>query len=80
MKIYGGNTSVAPTTDDVEQATAVFREELSVLKDLFAGLDLRPFLNPDGDPFERYRHLSKAAEFVFVSTQESLLHTTSSRS
>lgn len=70
MKIYGGNTSVAPTTDDVEQATAVFREELSVLKDLFAGLDLRPFLNPDGDPFERYRHLSKAAEFVFVSTQE----------
>lgn len=36
MKIYGGNTSVAPTTDDVEQATAVFREELSVLKDLFA--------------------------------------------
>lgn len=42
MKIYGGNTSVAPTTDDVEQATAVFREELSVLKDLFAGLDLRP--------------------------------------
>ena len=54
MKIYGGNTSVAPTTDDVEQATAVFRAELSVLKDLFAGLDLRPFLNPDGDPFERY--------------------------
>lgn len=70
MKIYGGNTSVAPTTDDVEQATAVFREELSVLKDLFAGLDLRPFLNPDGDPSERYCHLSKAAEFVFVSTQE----------
>ena len=70
MKIYGGNTSVAPTTDDVEQATAVFREELSVLKDLFAGLDLRPFLNPDGDSSERYRHLSKAAEFVFVSTQE----------
>lgn len=70
MKIYGGNTSVAPTTDDVEQATAVFREELSVLKDLFVGLDLRPFLNPDGDPFERYRHLSKAAESVFVSTQE----------
>lgn len=56
MKIYGGNTSVATTTDDVEQATAVFREELSVLKDLFAGLDLRPFLNPDGDPFERYHH------------------------
>ena len=32
MKIYGGNTSVAPTSDDVEQATLVFREELEVQK------------------------------------------------
>lgn len=32
MKLYGGNTSVAPTSDDVEQATSVFREELEVLK------------------------------------------------
>ena len=70
MKMYGGNTSVAPTADDVEQATAVFREEMSVLKDLFVGLDLKPFLNPEGDPFERYKLLAKAAEYVFVSTQE----------
>ena len=28
MKIYGGDTSVAPTSDDVEQATSVFREEM----------------------------------------------------
>lgn len=28
MKVYGGDTSVAPTSDDVEQATSVFREEL----------------------------------------------------
>ena len=70
MKIYGGNTSVAPTTDDVEQATTVFREELSVLNNLFSGYDLKPFLNPDGDPFERYKLLAKAAEYVFASTQE----------
>ncbi len=38
MKIYGGNTSVAPTTDDVEQATVVFREELSVLNNLFSDM------------------------------------------
>lgn len=31
MKVYGGDTSVAPTSDDVEQATSVFREELEVL-------------------------------------------------
>lgn len=70
MKIYGGNHSVAPSADDVEQATEVFREELSVLKDLFAGYDLAPFLDPNSDPALRYKLLAKAAEFVFVSTQE----------
>ena len=70
MKIYGGNNSVAPTADDVEQATDVFRTELAMLKDLFTGYDLRPFLDPNGDPTERYRLLAKAAEYVFVSTDE----------
>lgn len=67
MKLYGGDSSVAPTADDVDQATGVFREELLILKDLFAGYDLAPFLDPDGDPVERYRLLAKAAEYVFVS-------------
>ena len=70
MKIYGGDNSVAPTADDVEQATCVFREELAVLKDLFAGYDLTPFLNPNGDPALRYTLLAKAAEYVFISSQE----------
>ncbi len=70
MKMYGGNTSVAPSADDVEQATGVFREELEILKDLFVGYDLRPFLDPNRDPAERYLLLAKAAEYVFISTQE----------
>ena len=70
MKVYGGDTSVAPTSDDVEQATSVFREELEVLKNMFTGYDLSPFLNPECDPIERYRLLAKAAEYVFVSTEE----------
>lgn len=70
IKIYGGNNSVAPTVDDVEQATQVFREELEVLKNLFDGYDLMPFLNPECDPMVRYKLLAKTAEFVFVSTQE----------
>ena len=70
MKMYGGDSSVAPTSDDVEQATGVFREELLTLKNLFAGYDLTPFLDPAGDPAERYRLLAKAAEYVFVSTEE----------
>ena len=44
MKIYGGNTSAAPTRDDVEQATQAFREELEILKQLFTNYDLTPFL------------------------------------
>ena len=70
MKIYGGDTSVAPTSDDVEQATTVFREELEILKTLFVDYDLNPFLDPECDPVERYRLLAKAAEYVFASTQE----------
>ncbi len=70
MKIYGGNNSVAPTVDDVEQATEVFREELEILKTLFSGYDLSLFLNPECDPMIRYKLLAKAAEYVFVSTQE----------
>lgn len=70
MKIYGGDTSVAPTSDDVEQATEVFREELEVLKTMFTGYGLKPFLNPESDPVERYRLLAKAAEYVFASTEK----------
>ena len=69
MKVYGGSNSVAPTSDDVEQATSVFREELEILKSQFTGYDLTPFLNPNCDPVERYKLLSKAAEYVFLSTK-----------
>lgn len=70
MKLYGGDNSVAPSADDVEQATNVFREELAILKNLFTGYDLTPFLNPECDPALRYTLLAKAAEYVFCSTQE----------
>lgn len=70
MKVYGGGNSVAPTKDDVEQATHVYREELSILCDLFKGYDLTPFLNPDEDPALRYTLLAKAAEYVFMCNQE----------
>lgn len=75
VKVYGGGGSIAPSEDDVKQATLLFREELSILKNLFSEYDLRPFLDPDCDPAERYRLLAKAAEYVFISLQE--LHTES---
>ena len=70
MKVYGGNTSVAPTPDDIEQATTIFREELEILKDLFMGYDLSPFIDVNCDPVTRYTLLSKAAEYVFISTEQ----------
>lgn len=69
MKMYGGNTSIAPTSDDVEQATKAFKEEIEILKNLFTGFDLVPFLNPNCNPIERYKLLAKAAEFVFSSAE-----------
>lgn len=75
VKIYGGDNSVAPSKDDIEQATNAFREEIIILNQLFVGYDLKPFFDPESDPVERYRLLAKAAEYVFVSTQE--LHTES---
>lgn len=72
MKIYGGcggGTSLAPSTDDIEQATTIFREHLEIIKSLFNGYDLTPFLNTDTDPATRYSLLAKAAEFVFISNQ-----------
>lgn len=70
LKIYGGDTSIAPTVDDIEQGTIIFHENMSVLRDLFKNYDLSPFMNPAANPFERYRLLAKAAEYVFSSVQE----------
>ena len=69
MKIYGGDTSIAPTADDVEQATEIFREQLEILKDLFKDYDLSPFIDVNCEPTRRYELLSKTAEQVFVSSQ-----------
>ena len=71
MKVYGGDTSVAPTSDDVEQATNLFRGELEILNDrLFRDYDLGPFLDPDCDPVKRYELLANAADYVFTSVKE----------
>ena len=69
MKIYGGDTSIAPTADDVEQATEIFREQLEILKNLFKDYDLSPFIDVNCEPTRRYELLSRTAEQVFVSSQ-----------
>ena len=68
-KVYGGDSTLAPTSDDIEQATTIFREHLEIVRRLFKDYDLNPFLNPETNPAERYRLLAKAAEYVFASTE-----------
>lgn len=68
-KMYGGDSSLAPTEDDIEQATEIFREHLEILQKLFRNYDLTPFLKIDTDPATRYVLLAKAAEYVFASTE-----------
>ena len=71
MKLYGGDTSVAYNEDDVKQAGQIFREEIFVLKKLFSGYDLAPFLHDDNRNYiERYKLLAQAAEYIFSSTEE----------
>lgn len=73
-KMYGGENSVALTSDDIEQATLLFREMLVILKNLFKGYDLAPFLDVNTDPATRYTLLAKAAEYVFTSTESFNTH------
>lgn len=70
MKMYSRKGSnIAPSDDDVEQATAIFREHLAILRELFKEYDLTPFLHTDTPDTDRYRLLARAAEYVFASTQ-----------
>lgn len=70
MKVYGGGGgSIAPTPDDIEQATNIFREHLEILKMVFKDYDLTPFLDANTDPATRYTLLARAAEYVFSSTE-----------
>lgn len=70
LKTYGGEWNIAPTEDDIFDATLIFREQLGLLKKQFVNYDFAPFLDVNCDPVERYKLLAKAAEYVFVSNEQ----------
>ena len=70
LKTYGGDTSIAPTKDDVYQVKGAFIEELEILKRLFSNYDLSPFISAEYNPIERYTLLASAAEYVFSSLEK----------
>ncbi len=67
-KMYGGESTLAPTDDDIEQATSLFRELLAILRRLFHDYDLSPFLDTRTAADRRYTLLAEAADYVFRST------------
>ncbi len=68
-KMYGGDSTLALSDDDIEQATLLFRELLEILKRLFRDYDLTPFLDVKTAPADRYALLAQAAEYVFSSAE-----------
>ena len=70
VKLYGGSGNVADSPDDAEKAKKFFAEELIILKRLFSGYDLTPFMDSGIDAVKRYSLLTKAAEYVLSSTEK----------
>lgn len=68
MKQYGGE-SFGPSDDDVQQALEALRVELDLIKQFFAGFDLRPFTDKDSKPLDRLECLGKASEHVMTLTK-----------
>ena len=71
MKVYGGGQGgKGPSTDDIEQANEIFRENLEIIKALFKEFDLNPFIDVNTTDIQRYKLLNLAAEYVYKSTEE----------
>ena len=70
MRQFGGGESFGPSENDIELALQVLIEELDVIKQLFNGFDLKPFVDVNTTPLERLECLSEAANFVLTYSEE----------
>lgn len=71
MKIYGGGQcGKGPSSDDIEQATEIFREYLEIIKSLFKEFDLAPFIDKNTTDIQRYKLLTVTADYVYKSSEE----------
>ena len=75
VKLYGGEANIADSPDDAEKAKRLFAEQLIILRNMFTGYDLSPFLDSSVDPVKRYALLLKAAEYVFASHEKFSVNT-----
>ena len=70
VKQFGGDGGdFGPSDDDVEQALQALNVELMLLREVFSGFDITPFIDADAKPLERLECLSAAADYVMGMTQ-----------
>ena len=69
MHKFSGN-NFGPSDDDVQQALEALIIELDLIKKLFTGFDISPFINLDTKPLERLECLSGAADYIITLTQK----------
>lgn len=65
MKKYGGET-FGPSEDDVQQALGALLVELELIKQIFVGFNLNPFIDKASKPLDRLECLGKASEHILT--------------
>lgn len=65
MKEYGGD-SFGPSENDVQQAISALIVELDLIKQLFTGFGLTPFVDKNTKPLDRLECLQNAAEHILT--------------
>lgn len=69
MSRFGGE-DFGPSEDDVQQALEALIVEIDLIKKLFVGFDLTPFIDKNTKPLERLECLSEAANYIQSQTKE----------
>lgn len=67
MSRFGGE-DFGPSEDDVQQALEALIVEIDLIKKLFVGFDLTPFIDKNTKPLERLECLSEAANYILSQT------------
>lgn len=69
MRKFGGET-FGPGEDDVQQALEALIIELKLIRDVFVGFDITPFIGSKTTPLERLECLSSAADYIITLTEQ----------
>jgi type I restriction enzyme R subunit len=69
MRKFGGE-KFGPSEDDVQQALEALIIELKLIRDVFVGFNITPFIDSKTTPLERLECLSSAADYIITLTEQ----------